>query len=139
NAKGAIPHLNGPFRLDFFADHDQSGGYTVPNGADFPDHGWRIGLAPQDGVAEVHFVHNTSFPNLEAPTPIEIGKPAMVHLTNLDLLGKGKRLELRISDASAKRVVALFRIPHLDGLPTDARIPGMIDVGVNYAVDVYTD
>jgi hypothetical protein len=138
-AKGAIPHLNGPFHLDFYADHDQSGGYTVPNGADFPDHGWRIPLDPQDGVADVLFVHNTSFTNLEAPSPPnEIGKPATVHLTNMDSL-KSKRLELRISDASAKRVVALFRIPHLDGTPTDARIPGMIDVGVNYAVDVYTD
>ena len=51
----------------------------------------------------------------------------------------GKRVEIRIADASSKRVVVLYRVPAL-GTPTyDVTVPGMIEGGVTYTVEIYTD
>jgi hypothetical protein len=141
-APGAIPHQNGPFRLDFYADHDHNGSYTLPlSDGTFPDHGWRIPLPePNDqNLVEVIFDHNTSFSNLSDPAaPSEYGKVAIVKLNNLDAL-QGKRIEVRIADASAKRVVALYRVPVLSATSVSAAVPGMIEEGVTYSIEVYTD
>jgi hypothetical protein len=51
----------------------------------------------------------------------------------------GKRLEIRIADASSKRVVAFYRIPSLTVPDPTITIPGMIEGGVTYTVEVYTD
>ena len=139
-APGAIPKQNGPFHLDFFADHDQSGGYdNTPN--DIRDHAWRLAIDPakadDSNTLDVQFDHNTSFNYLNDPTPPqEYGKPATVHFTGLDGY---KRIELRVSDASAKRTVAFYRIPQAPGGPFDLTVPGMIESGVDYRIEVYTD
>jgi hypothetical protein len=139
-AVGAVPKLNGPFHLDFYADHDHNGVYTPPTGDTFPDHGWRIDLKdPNDqGVIEVSFDHNTSFANLIDPAPKEFGTPSVVHLVNLGGL-QGKRAEVRVFDASTKRTVALYRVPSIAAPTVDAKVPGMIEEDVNYAIEVYTD
>jgi hypothetical protein len=139
---GAIPHQNGPFHLDFYGDHDHDGKYTPPTAAgDFPDHAWRIPLpdANDQNLVDYTFDHNTSFSNLELPAPpSQYGKLATVHLVNLQSL-QNKRLEIRISDASAKRTVALHRTPLLNNTSYDVTIPGMIDDGVTYSIEIYTD
>lgn len=138
---GAIPRQNGPFHLDFYGDHDHDGKYTPPANGDFPDHGWRITLPdPNDqNLVDYVFDHNTSFSNLADPAPpTQYGKLATIHLVNLGSL-QGKRLEIRISDASAKRTVALHRAPSVHDPAFDVTIPGMIDDGVTYSVEVYTD
>jgi hypothetical protein len=138
---GAIPRQNGPFHLDFYGDHDRSGRYTPPSAGAFLDHSWRIELPqPNDqNLVELVFDHNTSFTNLEDPAPPkEYGKLAKIHLVNLGPF-QGKRIEIRISDASSKRVVALFRNPALARPDFDATVPGMIEEGVTYDVEVYTD
>ena len=57
------------------------------------------------------FDHNTSFNLLTDPVPPrEIGSPATVRLANMGAF-LGKRLEVRIADASSKRVVAFYRVP----------------------------
>jgi hypothetical protein len=136
----AVPKQNGPFHLDFYADHDHDGAYTPPTGDTFPDHGWHIDLGdPNDqGVIEVSFDHNTSFADLIDPSPKEYGKPSTVHLVNLAAL-QGKRVEVRVSDASTKRTVALYRVPSVTTDTLDAVVPGMIEEDVTYAIEVYTD
>jgi hypothetical protein len=141
-AEGAIPRQNGPLHLDFYADHDKSGGYTPPSGAGFLDHAWRLPLPDEgndQGVVEIQFDHNTSFGNLVDPAPPkEFGKTSTVRLRNLDAL-QGKRIEVRVADASVRRVVALYRVPVIDKPEIDAVVPGVIDSGVTYSVDVYVD
>ncbi len=139
-APGAIPKANGPFRLDFFADHDMSGGYDNTE-AEIRDHAWRLMLHPEEAddnnMLDVQFDHNTSFNYLNDPVPPkEYGKPATVKFA--DMAGF-KRVELRVSDSSAKRTVALYRVPQVPVGPFDMTVPGMIEAGVPYDIDVYTD
>jgi len=141
---GAVPKQNGPFNLDFYADHDNSGGYDV-DPAKQGDHAWRIALSDDRlddrGVYSVLFDHNTSFSFLSNPAPSRtVGQQATVHLKNMGAL-VGKRIEVRIADASSKRVVALYRIPTLGdaAVPVTITIPGMVESSVDYLIDVYTD
>lgn len=143
-ARGAVPKINGPFTLDFYADHDLSGGYDK-DPANQKDHAWRIPLATQtvndDGAYVIVFDHNTSFSFLANPSPPrEIGTPAIIKLNNVGSI-VGKRVEIRVADASSKRVVGLYRIPVLPDAPgtITVTIPGMIENGVAYSVEVYTD
>ena len=81
--------------------------------------------------------HNTSFNYLNDPVPPqEYGKAVTVRFTNMDGFG---RVELRVSDASAKRTVAFYRAPKAPSGPFDFTVPGMIEQGVPYDCDVYTD
>ena len=142
-APGAVPKQNGPFTLDFFADHDKSGDYNRDPVQGTGDHSWRIPLTPDllddNGTYVIVFDHNTSFSVLTSPAPPrEIGTPATVHLTNMAGF-VGKRVEVRIADASSKRVVAFYRVPKLAGPTADVVVPGMIEGGVTYTVEVYTD
>ncbi len=144
--RGAVPTLNGPFSLDFYADHDSSGGYDTDPAAP-KDHAWRIPLTQEmindQGAYVISFDHNTSFSFLSRPVPPnEIGKPATVRLKNVGSL-LGRRVEVRVADASSKRVVALYRIPVVvDPGAAGAvvmSVPGMIEEGVLYSIEVYTD
>jgi hypothetical protein len=138
---GAIPKQNGPFHLDFWADHDRNGTYTEPSNGDFPDHSWRLPLPDPDdnGLVDILFDHNTSFNDIDLPSPaVAVGKLATIHLVNLEPI-QNKRIEIRIADSSAGRVVALYRVPTVTQTAFDATIPGMIDDDVNYAIEVYTD
>lgn len=140
--KGAVPKQNGPFRFDFFADHDNSGAYD-PRPDTTLDHSWRLNLdnnlLDDRGVYVVSFDHNTSFTNLNTPTPpTEFGKPATIHIRGMEEF-RGKRVEVRIGDASSKRVVALFRVPAIVEPQFDVIVPGMMETGVTYTVEIYTD
>jgi len=140
--KGAVPKQNGPFRLDFYADHDNNLAYDIDRAAT-KDHAWRLPLqeSQQDdsGTFTIVFDHNTSFSFLSDPTPpLEVGKPATVRLKNVSAF-IGKRVEVRISDSSSKRVVALFRVPVNQKADFDVTVPGMVEAGVSYTVEVYTD
>lgn len=152
-AAGAVPKQNGPFTLDFYSDHDPAHNlhYDRDQATGTGDHSWRIKLGggdepPTPGLYDentgryvVLFDHNTSFAVLTDPEPpIEIGSPATIRLANMGGF-LGKRLEVRIADASSKRVVAFYRVPSLaDAAPT-ITIPGMIEGGVTYTIEVYTD
>jgi hypothetical protein len=142
-ATGAVPKQNGPFTLDFYADHDNNGHYDRDPTQGTGDHSWRIPLTPDllddKGAFVIGFDHNTSFSVITSPEPPrEIGMPATVRFANINAL-LGKRIEVRIADASSKRVVAMYRIPSLTGATPSVTIPGMIEPGVTYTVEVYTD
>lgn len=141
--KGAVPKQNGPFRLDFYSDHDNSGGYFEPRPDSNLDHSWRLPLddsiRDENGVFVVSFDHNTSFAWLDSPAPpTEFGKPFVIHLRNMAPF-QGKRVEVRFGDASIERIVALYRVPVLSRPEMDLTVPGMIETGVTYDVEVYTD
>ena len=137
----AVPKQNGPFHFDFYADHDNSGGYD-PRPDTFIDHAWRLQLdstvLDDSGTYVVIFDHNTSFTNLNTPTPAtEFGKNATVHMKDMGQF-HGKRVEVRISDASTQRTVAMYRVPVVEN-DYDVLVPGMIEAGVTYSIEIYTD
>jgi hypothetical protein len=142
-APGAVPKLGGPFNLDFYADHDSSGGYDRDPVKGTGDHSWRIPLTDAmldaKGGYVVQFDHNTSFAVLENPEPPrEIGAPATIHLTKMEAF-VGKRVQMRVAVASSKRVVALYRLTTLAAPTASVTIPGMIERGEDYTVEIYTD
>lgn len=146
--RGAVPKQNGPFRLDFYAEHDGVPGYAT--GRDpLGDHAWRLPLDESrldeaTGTYVVAFDHNTSFTFLNEPAvPREIGQKATARLRNMTAF-VGKRVEVRVFDASSGRVVALYRVPVLPAAAggtadTDLSVDGMIENGVTYGVELYTD
>lgn len=144
---GAVPKQNGPFRFDFYADHDNSGGYERVR-PDVPlDHSWRLSLddkadpsvLDEEGVYTLVFDHNTSFTDLDTPAKAtEFGKPARVHMRGMGSFAN-KRVEVRISDASSNRGVAMYRVPVLTTAEYEVVVAGMTEPGVTYNVEVYTD
>jgi hypothetical protein len=140
-APKAIP-TDKPVRVDFFADHNNSKGYdSTPT--DAIDHAWRIGVdlagVGKDG-AVITFDHNTSFVFINDPggPPREIGTTATVRLRS-GSARSGKRIQVRIADAFTGRVVALYRYPLLDKNELDMVVPGMVETGNTYIVELTAD
>lgn len=141
--RGAVPKTNGPFNLDFYSDHDLSGGYDRDPVKSTGDHSWRQPLTPDlldaKGGYVVAYEHNYSFSVLTNPAPPrEIGTPAKIRLSNMTAF-IGKRVEIRVAVASSQRVVALYRITKLAGATTEVTIPGMMEDRDSYSVEIYTD
>jgi hypothetical protein len=143
-AAASVPKQNGPFHVDFYADHDGSGGYDNPRPDVILDHSWRLPLTDSllDATGTTYvlvFDHNTSFTELNTPAPArEFGLPAKVHLTNLESF-QNRRIEVRISDASTKRQTAMHRAVGVSQPAYDAVVSGMVESGLSYTVEVYTD
>lgn len=140
-APKAIP-TDKPVRVDFFADHNNSKGYdSTPT--DAIDHAWRIGIdlaaVGREG-AVITFDHNTSFVFLNDPggAPREIGSPATVRVRSA-ATRSGKRLQVRIADTFTGRVVGLYRYPLLDKNELDMVVPGMVEAGNTYTVELTAD
>jgi hypothetical protein len=152
-APAAVPKINGPYRLDFFADVNLSGGYDGLGSVISDDHAWRIqpladypadSVPPVDGMIQVTFVHSTSFTDIDdypsgTKNPaVDTGLAAVIHLKNLpDAVGKLG--EIRVAERATGHVVALYRVPQLLAADLDAKIEGAVDVGTDYDVDVYLD
>lgn len=149
----AIPRSNGPYRLDFYADVNASGGYDGIGSVISNDHAWRIdplvdypagAVAPVEGTVQVTFTHSTSFTNID---DYPSGKPNKAKDTGLGAVVKlaslqqasGKMLEVRVAEKDTKHVVGLIRIPNVSSPTLELKIPGVVDVGVDYQVDVYID
>jgi hypothetical protein len=155
NVARAVPKVNGPYRLDFYADVNRSGGFDGLGSVISNDHAWRIeplansedGLkdtAPVDGLVQTAFLHNTSFTNIDqypsgTPNPaLDTTLPAEVRIDGLAAF-VGKLVELRIADKSSGHVVCLFREESLGAASLDAIVPGCVDVETEYLIDVYVD
>lgn len=142
-ARAAVPKTGGPFNLDFYSDHDLSGGYDRDPDAGTGDHSWRQPLTPDlldgKGGYVVKYEHNYNFSVLTNPSPPrEVGQPATIRMSNLAAF-LGKRVEARVAIASSGRVVALYRITTLAAPAVAVTIPGMMESGDAYLVEIYTD
>ena len=150
----AVPRVNGPYRLDFFADKNHSGGWDGLTEAVDHDHGWRVeplvnsaGGDPNNGVIEITYVHNTSFTELNnfptSPTgapnpPRDTGSSATIHFAGMqDYMGK--LVQVRVAEMPSGHIAGLYRVPIILKPDFDGIIPGIIDPGVEYRIDVYAD
>ncbi len=151
----AIPKVNGPYHLDFYADKNGSGGWDGLGSGPEHDHGWRWDPLvdspagdPNDGVVNVTYAHNYSFSELNdypmgTPNPPkDTGSDAVIHMLKMEDYA-GKLVQVRVADASTGHTAGLYRFTTLT-LPVapatlDAKIPGVIDEGVAYNVEIYVD
>lgn len=153
NVPLAIPTLNGPFHLDFYADVNGSGGYDGLGSVVSNDHAWRIdpladypagAVAPVPGLVQVTFTHNTSFTDINTyPSgtpnpPKDTTLDATVHVTGASAL-QGNLIQVRIVDTGSNRTVGLYRIPQITQSSFSMKVPGMVENGADYDVLVYVD
>jgi hypothetical protein len=91
-----------------------------------------------DRVVRIPFAHNTTFQALGDDKTF--GADALIHVVNVGGL-VGKRLQLRVADASSKHLVGLYRVPALGKPAFDARIRGIIDPapGTRYQLEATID
>jgi hypothetical protein len=150
-AQRTIPRTNGPYRLDFFADVNKSGGFDGLGSVISNDHAWRIEplvVEPEklraDDVVTVTFVHSTTFTNVDqypSGTPNkaqDTGLGARVHVSGLDPY-LGRAAEVRVHEKRTRHTVALYRIMRLDAPVVDAVVSGCVDVSTEYEVDLWVD
>ena len=147
-----IPKSNAPYRLDFWADHNFSGGYTgIIGGINEKDHAWRRVLAdplPEDirlngARYDFEFLHDTNF--VDIFTDLE-GKPISGEDTllpfELTVPGAntflGKMMEIRVVESASGRLVGLYRQGRLKD-PFKATITGILDEVTKYEVAAYVD
>ncbi|HSO35234.1 MAG TPA: hypothetical protein VLT33_22050 [Labilithrix sp.] len=147
-----VPKTKAPYRLDFWADHNNSLKYDgIVGGINDKDHAWRRVLAdplPEDvrlagKLYTVDFIHDTAFVDIATDL---LGNPIstddVLLPLNLKIVGAGayvgKMMEVRVVDAGAGRLLAL----HREGSASDtytARVLGVIDDTSPYEVSVYVD
>lgn len=153
HARLSVPRSGGPYHLDYFADVNQSGGFDGLGSVITDDHAWRIdpladypegSVAPRAGWVQVQFGHNTTFTNIdEYPSgkqnvARDTGLGARVRLQNLEPL-MGKAVEVRIADKATHHLICLYRIPRPDKAAMDVTLPGSVESGGDYELDIYAD
>lgn len=150
-AQRAIPRTNGPYRLDFFADVNESGGFDGLGSVVSNDHSWRIeplvdapGKLRADDVVTVTFLHSTTFTNVDqypSGTPNkaqDTGLGARVRVTGLDEF-RDRTAEVRVLEKRTRHVVALYRTMRVTAPVLDAVVRGCVDISTEYDVDLWVD
>jgi hypothetical protein len=167
NVPMAVPRVNGPYRLDFYADVTDSGKYT--GSATSPlcgasgcsvltnDHAWRIypldasntsgEVAVMGDVIQVTFTHDTSFtdintlpndPTLAQHPPIDTGLAATITIQNATAQ-MGNLIQVRIMNTDDNQTVGLYRIPKISQAAFVMAVPGCVETATSYDVLVYVD
>jgi hypothetical protein len=151
-APRAVPPQNGPYRLDFYMDMNGSRSYDGIGNVTTQDHAWRIdpladypaGQAEHvEGAVAVDFVHNLSFTDIDKfrgsfNPPSNTGTNASIECRHLTAYA-GKSLQVRIADSATGHVVGLYRHTAIPADDFTLVVPGVIDGGADYNVDVYLD
>lgn len=143
---------NAPYRLDYWADHNNSGKYDgIEGGINDKDHAWRRTLEaplPEDVKQvgdryEVTFQHDTNFVDIFTDlSGNKISGQDTLLNCNLNVVGAGayvgKMIEIRVVDKASGRLVALHRRGSaLETYP--AQVLGVLDEVTAYEVSAYVD
>jgi len=147
-----VPKANPPYRIDFWADHNNTSRYDgIQGGINDKDHAWRRVLAdplPEDmrlvqGRYQLDFVHDTAFVDMGTDL---LGNPISGEDTLLPFTMKitdgaayvGKNTEVRVVDKTSTRLVAFHRQGRMKESYT-AKVTGVLDEETLYEVSVYVD
>jgi hypothetical protein len=147
-----IPKANGPYRLDFWADHNNSARYDgIEGGINDKDHAWRRILSdplPEDvrfgeSRYELSFIHDTQFVDIFTDLlGNKISGADTLLPLNLKMGGLGayvdKMIEIRVIDKASGRLVAL----HRNGRAKEAyvaQVAGVLDEETPYELSIYVD
>lgn len=147
-----VPKTNPPYRLDFWADHNLSGGYSgIVGPVNEKDHAWRRVLQeplPEDiklagSTYNFEFLHDTNFVDIYTDldgNPIS-GDDTLLPF-ELTVGGAnnylGKMMEIRVVESASGRLVGLYRQGRLKE-PFKATITGILDEVTKYEVSAYVD
>lgn len=151
----AIPTGNRPYRLDFYADVNDTRSFDGLDTGIYHDHAWRIepladypeGKFPHvANQIQVIFSHNRVFTDInEWPSgsnnpPQDTGLGVLVEFPAANLVEfVGKLCQVRIVEARSGHVVGLYRNPEIPAADFDGFIPGVVEAGEDYDIDVYID
>jgi len=148
-----LPTLDPPYRLDFWADHNNSGTYDgIVGGINDKDHAWRRVLdnnkLPDDvtfanNTYTLNFVHDTNFNDIA--TDLQGNKISFADTLlpfNVKVVSvasyNGVMVEMRIVDKASGRLVGLHRRGHAqEGYA--AKVTGILDEVTTYVVSAYVD
>lgn len=150
--RGAVPRANAPYRLDFWADHNNSFKYDgIQGGINDKDHAWRRVLSeplPEDvrfanGRFELDFLHDTAFVDIATDLAgNKISAEDTLLPFNLKVVGAepflGKRLEVHVVDKGSGRLVGVHRKGRADDSYT-AQITGILDEATTYVISAFAD
>lgn len=147
-----LPKANAPYRLDWWADHNNSGRYDgIEGGINDKDHAWRRVFAdplPEDvrlvgARYEVDFLHDTAFTDIFTDLDgNKISGADTLLALRLDVQGAGayagKTIEIHAVDKGTGRLVAV----HRQGKAPDAYpaiVTGVLDEETTYTVSAWVD
>ena len=147
-----VPKANGPYRIDFWSDHNHSGRYDgIEGGINDKDHAWRRVLAdplPEDvrlvgARYELAFLHDTAFVDIFtdlAGNPIPGADTLLPFALRVNGAGpwSGKMVEVRVVEKGSGRLVAL----HREGRAREsyvATVTGVLDEETPYEISVVAD
>jgi len=147
-----VPKANAPYRLDWWADHNNSAKYDgIEGGINDKDHAWRRVLAdplPEDmrlaqGRYDLEFVHDTAFVDIATDlqgNPVSIADTLLPFSLSIEGAGDyvGKTAEVRVVDRTSTRLVGLYRQGRMKPA-YPVRINGIIDEESAYDVSAYVD
>jgi hypothetical protein len=147
-----VPKANAPYRLDFWADHNNTSRYDgIQGGINEKDHAWRRVLAdplPDDmrltgARYTLDFIHDTAF--VDIGTDLQGAKVTIEDTLlpfSLKIAGAGghvgKMIEVRVIDRASTRLVGLYRQGRAKE-SYSADIAGILDEQTGYDVTVYVD
>jgi hypothetical protein len=151
----SVSEFGGPYRLDMYADQNDTRSYDGLGSGTTNDHAWRIPLEAstrRGRTVEVSgttmtltFLHDTVFTNIDtdlmgnAAVPGDTGLDAKISFSKLPASYQGVPLQVRIANADTDRTVGLYRFPQAKAPPFDAVIPGVVEGEVAYNISVYID
>jgi hypothetical protein len=153
----AISPFGGPYRLDFYADMNETRSYDGIGSGTVNDHAWRIPLEASTrrgrtveiagNTIKVTFLHDTVFTDIDTDSkgkpgaPADTGLDATVKFTKLPASYQGVPVYVRINNADTGRTVGFYRYPGTKALtpPFSAVIPGVVESQVEYDIAIYID
>jgi hypothetical protein len=155
NVPGGIPLGNAPYRFDWFADNNNSGGYDGLNTGLTHDHAWRMaplvdfpaGKFPHvPNLVQIVWDHNRVFteinewPQGTVNPPKGTGIDALVNFSGAKMSPwTGRLVQVRVVQARTHQTVGLFRRPGMPATDFSGLVTGILEAGEQYNVDVYVD
>jgi hypothetical protein len=120
------------YRLDFFIDHNNSGGYNAPPA----DHAWSIPIPAGAGDVSLEVPYNTHFTDIEqiAPSMVRsliLSSSNMYHYVH-------ELFDVRVIDRAAGRLAGR-QVREVPGDSFDLTVGAVVQPGVEYEVDVSLD
>jgi hypothetical protein len=120
------------YRLDFWVDHDGSGGYDAPP----IDHAWRVEIPSRGEAALIRFEHNNRYVHIEDSPPVD-DRPLI--LSAHGMYGYVEQLfDVQVTESLNGRLVGR-QIREVPGDSFDVTVASVVHDGVAYRVDLFID
>jgi hypothetical protein len=125
-------HADQTYRLDFWVDHDQSGGYTRPPA----DHAWSLPIPNGADDVVIDFMQNTDFTDIERMAPIN---DHSLILSARDMAMFAPRLiDVRVIERDSGRLAGR-QVREVPGDTFDLDVGSVVHEGLDYQVDIAID